>query len=151
MSDNTYWPVDYENKYPVEPQYLEFCEYGCMGDGNRLVWDPISQTLEIRDYSGEAATKVLPVPTRSQWKAFWILLDRARVWDWETSYVDETGICDGGGWKLDASYAGRCIKSSGYNAYPDSRGMHYLPGSSFDVFSAAILMLSNGQFPGLSD
>jgi len=151
MRDDESWPVDFENKYPVEPQYLEFCEYGCLGDGTRLVWDPIGKTLEIRDYFGESEPKILPAPTRSQWKAFWILLDRAKVWEWNSEYVDDTGICDGGGWMLEASFSGRMIKSRGMNAYPDARGTYYLPGSQFDVLSAAILMLTGGAFPGLQE
>lgn len=151
MREDDSWPVDIENEYPVEPQYLEFCEYGCLGGGTRLVWDPVRKTLELRDYFGESEPKMLPAPTRAQWKAFWILLDRAKVWEWSSEYIDEIGIIDGGGWSLEASYAGRLVKSGGVNAYPESRGTEYLPGSQFDVLSTAILMLTSGAFPGLQE
>jgi hypothetical protein len=151
MNDEDAISVNRGRHYAVEPQYFEFCEYGCLGDGNRLIWDPMTQTLEIRDYAGIEAAKKLPTPTRTQWKAFWFLLEQAQVWNWQSKYEDETGICDGGGWRLDASFAGRFIKTGGYNAYPDTQGTNYLPGSPFDILSTAILLLSHGEFPGLED
>ena len=105
----------------------------------------------MRDRLGESEPKILSAPTRSQWKAFWILLDRARVWEWNSEYIDDTGICDGGGWMLEISYAGRHIKSGGVNAYPDTRDTNYLPGSPFDVLCTAILMLTHSEFPGIGD
>jgi len=151
MNDEDDLLVNRGRHYPVEPQYFEFCEYGCLGDGHRLVWDPMTQTLEIRDREGFKSAQKLPTPTRTQWKAFWFLLDRADVWNWQSKYEDETGICDGGGWRLDVSFAGRYIKTGGYNAYPDTHGTNYQPGSPFDILSTAILLLSQGEFPGLDD
>jgi hypothetical protein len=152
MNDDTRYPVDFEHHYPVEPLYLEFRDYGCLGDSHRLLWDPASETLQlIRNEFGEQEARTLTTPTRAQWKAFWILLEKAQAWHWPEEFHDEIGIIDGGGWSLEVSYAGRRIKSGGVNAYPDARGTDYLPGSQFDVLCTAILMLTNGEFPGLID
>ncbi len=151
MSDEDLNPTGMGSEYPVEPQHLVFSEYGFPGTGTKLKWDSTRQELQISDYHGESETRTLPTPTRAQWKAFWILLDKAKVWEWQSEYVDEIGICDGGGWSLEISYAGRHIKSGGVNAYPDTRDTNYLPGSPFDVLCTAILMLTHSEFPGIGD
>jgi hypothetical protein len=66
MNDEDDVSVNRGRHYPVEPQYFEFCEYGCLGDGHRLVWDPMTQTLEIRDREGFKSAKKLPTPTRGR-------------------------------------------------------------------------------------
>lgn len=151
MSDEPPYPAGMECEHPVEPHYFEFSEYGFPGTGATLIWDASRQELRIKDYYDESETRALPSPTRAQWKAFWILLDRAKTWDWQPEYFDETGTCDGGGWRLEVSFAGRHIKSGGVNAYPDARGTRYLPGSQFDVLCTAILMLTNSEFPGIGE
>lgn len=151
MDEQDPYPRECDDRYMVEPLHLTFAEYGFPVSGTILTWDAAKRELRLSDRFDTTEGRVLPSPTRAQWKAFWLLLDKAKVWEWQAEYVDEIGICDGGGWSLEISYAGRHIKSGGVNAYPDTRDTNYLPGSPFDVLCTAILMLTHSEFPGIGD
>lgn len=139
-------PLGGEDAYPVEPQQLVFSEHAFPFSGTTLKWDPSKKELRLVGRYDSTGGQILPAPTKMQWKAFWMLLDHAKVWDWQSEYVDPC-VCDGGGGDLDLSFRGRSVKSSGTNAFPDAYGQSYLPGSQFDVFCTAVSVLTGGKFP----
>ncbi len=134
----------------VEPLHLTFSVHAFPVSGTILTWDAAKRELRLSDRFDTTGGRVLPTPTRAQWKAFRILLDKAKVWEWQSEYVDDT-VCDGGGWRLEIAFADRRIGSGGSNAYPGEQGASPFPGSDFDMLCTAILMLSNSEFPGLGD
>lgn len=61
-------------------------------------------------------------PTAAQWRQFWRSMDEIGLWKWQAEYPNPL-VMDGCGWSLDVAVAGKRVKSSGHNAYPNRRGM----------------------------
>ena len=86
----------------------------------------------------------LPSPSRLTWKAFYFLLDLAKVEKWDAEYASFTTAHTG--WSFVASISGRHIKTSGGDTYPQcEEGSAYLPGSPFDILHTAIWMLTGNE------
>ena len=132
-----------EENYQVIPQFLRFTS----NDGFGLVeWKADKQSLEfIKQH--EQSSFVILQPTRLQWKAFWLLLDLANVWDWEPMYAPEGCLsCDEHQWSLRISRDGRYISTCGFEAYPGTHEKNYKEGSPYDVLRTAMEVLTSSHY-----
>ena len=119
--------------------------------GIRLRWRRDTASLQWRPGipKGTAWTS-LAKPSPITWKAFWLLLDRAKVENWRTEYASVTTAH--AGWSFEASINGRQIKTSGGDTYPNSEeGKDYLPGSPFDILLTALGLLAGKEILRLRD
>ncbi len=76
---------------------------------------------------------------KERWMSFSKRLEEAKLWGWESRYADSS-VTDGTSWSLEAEWAGKKVRSTGQNAYPE--------GKQFRALITAIVELSHGQnFP----
>ncbi len=81
-------------------------------------------------------------PEAIDWQRFWSELDKIKIWEWEQRY-DNPHVLDGTSWSVHIEYQGKSLKSSGSNAYPDSKGA--APGKVFKKFCRAVSNLVDGK------
>lgn len=129
-----------DENYPVLPQYLKF-RSGQGACSANFEWNADTQCLQTTDI-----LEILPnqriQPDRLRWKAFWLLLDRAGVWNWDRSYAPAGDLsCDGHYWSIEISRDGRHVNTRGSEAYPGTEERDYREGSPFDILSTAIKVL----------
>jgi hypothetical protein len=128
-----------EEAYPVLPQFLKFRSNDNFG---KLVWNEDIQALEIHPLYDYKLDQTLQ-PTRLEWKVFWLLLEHAGVWNWETTYAPEGPLsCDEHQWSLIISRDGRYISTCGSEAYPGTPERNYNEGSPYDVLRSAVEVLT---------
>lgn len=127
-----------EEAYPVLPQFLKFSSNDNLG---QLIWNEGIGGLEIRPLYQEKPIR--PVrPTRLEWKAFWLLLQHADVWNWQPHYAPDGALsCDEHQWSLMVSKDGRFVSTCGNEAYPGTKEKHYEQGSPYDVLRTAVELL----------
>ncbi|MGD9781747.1 MAG: hypothetical protein AB7V14_06280 [Kiritimatiellia bacterium] len=74
--------------------------------------------------------------SEERWSLFRQALDEAKVWNWNSEYVDPE-ISDGTSWSLVAEYADESIDAHGRNAYPKQ--------AEFDRFLQGVRELTGGK------
>lgn len=133
-----------DEDYPVEPQFLRFSSNDDFGSAE---WKADMQSLEVLGTDmGESSPPIQP--TRLQWKAFWLLLDHANVWNWQPTYTPAGELsCDDHQWALEVSRDGRYIHTCGHEAYPGTPEKQYEEGSPYDVLRTAMEILISAN-PG---
>lgn len=134
---------------PVEPQFLDFVIWSeaTPHGGVCLRWDNEAKELHWRPALGGSDKYWLRLssPARVDWKAFWLLLELAGVWNWQLVYPAKTTAHTG--WSFEVSFCGRSVKTSGGGlAYPNDSD---LPGSPFDMLLTAIGLLAGMEISEL--
>ena len=137
------------NHSRYEPQFLNFMIWS---DATRLGgvclrWDSVASELHWRPAlaGSDEYWLGLPSPSRVSWKAFWLLLEQAEVWDWESEYPAKTSAHTG--WLFETSFRGRRVRTSGGgSAYPNDTDM---PGSPFDILLTALGVLAGVEISEL--
>jgi hypothetical protein len=124
------------------PDELTFSIGGFAVDSRELELRGDTVVLRRRPWgwiAGDAVDSVRAVPTSDQWRAFWMVAERAGLAAWREQYVAED-IVDGTGWSLRLAAGGYVITSSGSNAYPDGRGREHegVMTDEFREFLAAL-------------
>lgn len=138
-----------DEDYPVMPQFLKFksslgpCSVCCE-------WNVVNQCLEITDICEGSPSQIVQ-SDRLRWKAFWLLLDHAGVWNWHQTYAPDDDLpCDEHQWSLEISRGGRYVHTRGFAAYPGTTESDYREGSPFDILSTAVkVLLSRDTIHGL--
>lgn len=118
---------------------MRFSCYAIFGGGPHIEWNGKKAELRWRDVF-DGTWYQLTTPTDIQWKAFWLLVEQSGVWNWEITY-ENPHVTDGAGWDFRMEVPGRCIESSGINAYPGSDSLECTLGSPFDVLTTAVGIL----------
>jgi hypothetical protein len=124
------------------PDELTFSIGGFAVDSRELELRGDTVVLVRRSWrwiAGDAVDSVRAVPTSDQWRAFWMVAERAGLARWREQYLAED-IVDGTGWSLRLAVGGYVITSSGSNAYPDWRGREH-EGLMTDEFRAFLTAL----------
>lgn len=74
--------------------------------------------------------------TTAQWEKFCASMEAIKIWNWERRYVDAS-VMDGTQWHAEMTFGSKSLKTSGYNAYPDSQ--------EFGKFLSAVRELIGGR------
>jgi hypothetical protein len=74
-----------------------------------------------RDDPAGITLKMRITPTDQQWREFREALDKLKVWEWRSNYVD-LAVVDGTAWNIDIEYSDRKLHVHGANSYPDNAG-----------------------------
>lgn len=81
-------------------------------------------------------------PHVADWKVFWAVVDRARVWEWDFEYLPQEEVLDGTSWRLRICRGLQFVESSGSNAFPFCTDSGVPDGSPFDLLVSALQVLT---------
>ena len=127
----------------VEPTVLTVIVGGYVGDTYGVHWEDQALFYDHFAHGFDRQGTVELHPSPAQWQRFWATLDRIGVWQWGSSYRDDS-ILDGPRWYVEIEVGAKRIESYGSNAYPErveiSRGQ-----APFQRFCRAVSRLVGGR------